>query len=136
MTDLSPAVPGGFVPAERGSPVLDALGGFLRHRDDPLRFGFAVTGPKLNRRGLLHGGVIATLGDVVIGRVLATLTDPPVPLVTVNLACDLVGSAREGDWVEIVVSPTKTGRRLRAGGATFANGRVVATVSGLFLPVA
>jgi acyl-coenzyme A thioesterase PaaI-like protein len=125
----------GFVPYERPSPLLTAIGGFLRHRDDPLRAGFLVEAPKTNARGLLHGGVIAAVGDVVIGHALAVRRDPPAPLITVNLSCDLVGAAEDGAWVDIAVVPTRSGRRLAAGTATFtAEGRVIANVSALFMP--
>ena len=131
MTDARP----GFVPYERSSPLLTAIGRFLRHRDDPLRAGFLVEEPKTNARGLLHGGVIAAVGDVVIGHALAVRTEPPAPLITVNLSCDMVGAAKDGDWVDIAVVPTRTGRRLAAGPATFtANGRVIANVTALFMP--
>lgn len=124
----------GYVAWNRPSPLLTALGGFRIDPDDPLRAGFVVEGAKMNARGLLHGGVIATLGDVTIGHALATRSDPPTPLVTVNLSCDLFGSAREGDWVDITVTPTRLGRRLASGTATFATSRPIATVTALFMP--
>ncbi|MFG2004392.1 PaaI family thioesterase [Spirillospora sp. NPDC048911] len=123
-----------FIPWHRPSPLLTALGGFQRHPTDPLRAGFTVAGPKMNARGLLHGGVIATIGDVAIGHALAVQSDPPTPLVTVNLSCDILGTAREGEWVEIAISPTRVGRRLAAGTARFSTGHVVATVTALFMP--
>lgn len=125
----------GFVPWHRPSPLITAIGGFSRHPDDPLRAGFTVEGPKMNARGLLHGGVIATIGDVVIGHALAVQTDPPARLVTINLSCDLLGTAREGEWVDITVTPTRVGRKLASGTATFTTGRVIANVTGLFMPV-
>lgn len=125
----------GFVPWDRPSPLLTAIDGFSRHADDPLRAGFAVDGPKLNGRGFLHAGVVATIGDVVIGSALARRSDPPARLVTVNLSCDLLGTAHEGDWVDVAVTPTRVGRRLAAGVAEFAVGpRTIARVTGLFLP--
>lgn len=123
-----------FVPWDRPSPLLSAIGGFARHSDDPLRAGFTVDGPKMNARGFLHGGVIATIGDVVIGHALAVQTDPPTPLVTINLSCDLLGMAREGEWVEIAVTPTRVGRKLASGTATFTTTRVIAKVTALFIP--
>jgi acyl-coenzyme A thioesterase PaaI-like protein len=125
-----------FVPYDRPSPLLTAIGGFARHVSDPLRAGFAVDGPKTNARGFLHGGVIAAIGDVTIGHALAVQTDPPSPLVTVNLSCDLLGVAREGEWVDVTVTPTRVGRRLAAGTATFTTTRPVATVTALFMPAA
>ncbi|MFA1550568.1 PaaI family thioesterase [Actinomadura chokoriensis] len=123
-----------FVPWHRPSPLLTAIGGFFRHGTDPLKAGFTVDGPKTNARGFLHGGVIAAIGDVAIGHALAVRTDPPTGYVTVNLSCDLLGTAREGEWVDIAVTPTRAGRRLAAGTATFTTSRVVASVTALFMP--
>lgn len=125
-----------YIPWDRPSPLLDALGGFLRHPTDPLRYGFTVDDPKTNARGRLHAGAIAAVGDVVIGHQVARLgPGEPTPLVTVNLACDLVGSAGSGDWVDVVVSPTRRGRRLGAGTAAFRVGdRPIAHVTALFVP--
>jgi len=50
-------------------------------------------------------------------------------------ACDLLGTAHLGDWVDIEVVPTRVGRRLAAGRATFRAGdRAIATASALFVP--
>jgi acyl-coenzyme A thioesterase PaaI-like protein len=83
--------PEDFVPWDHPSPVLDALGGFLRHGADPLRIGFVVGGSKVNARGLLHAGVLATIADVSIGHALAASTEPRTPLLTVSLTCDYTG---------------------------------------------
>ena len=114
--------------------MLDAIGGFLVDPDDRHRAAFVVDRPKVNARGFLHGGVIATIGDVVIGHALADAADPPLLLVTVNVSCDLLGVAQLGDWVEIVVTPTRVGRRLAAGTASFRTDRPIATVTALFMP--
>ena len=127
--------PADLVPWDRPSPLLDALGGFLHHPDDPHRAGFRVEGPKVNARGLLHAGTIATIADVVIGHAVARRTDPPTPLVTIQLSCDLLGAARQGDWVDVAVGSARLGRRLGSGTATLAvDGRELARVSALFLP--
>jgi hypothetical protein len=44
-------VPEGFIPWDHPSPVLDALGGFLRHDTDPLRIGFVVCSSRRRRWG-------------------------------------------------------------------------------------
>lgn len=123
-----------FVPWSRPSPLFDAIGGFQQHEHDPLHFGFVVEGPKLNARGFLHAGVVASIGDAVIGHSLATRSDPTARLVTINLSCDLLASAHQGEWVDIVVAPTHAGRRLGSGMATFSTERTVARVTGLFVP--
>ena len=128
------AVPPGYVPWSHPSPLLDAIGGFLQAADDPLRAGFVVDRPKCNARGFLHAGAISTIADVTIGHALAASTDPPSRFVTVNLSCDLLGTAQLGEWVDVVVTPTRVGRRLAAGTATLSTHRVVATVTALFVP--
>lgn len=133
MTDVMPSVPPGFVPWPHPSPLLDAIGGFWQADDDPLRAGFVVDGPKCNARGFLHAGVVAAIADVTIGHALAASTEPPSRYVTVNLSCDLLGTAQLGEWVEVEVTPTRAGRRLAAGAATLRTGRVVATVTALFM---
>lgn len=133
MSDV--AAPVDFEPWPYPSPVLDMLGPFWVHRQDPLRVGFHVDDNKLNARGFLHAGVIATIADVVIGYTLAATTDPPTPLVTVNLSCDYIGSADAGAWVNGQVAPMRVGRRLATGTAVFTAGnRTIANVRGLYLP--
>lgn len=123
-----------MIPWPHRSPLLDAIGGLEYDPAQPTRLGFRVEGAKLNRRGFLHGGAISSIADVVLGYGLATLTDPPTDLITINLSCDYLGAAREGEWVDITVSPTRLGRRLAAATAVFATDRPIATVSGLFMP--
>lgn len=128
-------VPEDFIPWDHPSPVLDALGGFLRHGTDPLRIGFAVEGSKVNARGLLHAGVLATIADASIGHALAASTEPRTPLLTINLSCDYTGSAPTGAWVEATIEPGRVGRRLADGSAVFSvDGRTICTCRGLFLP--
>ncbi len=128
------AVPPGYVEWPHRSPLLDALGGFVCHRSDPLVAGFEVTEPKCNARGFLHAGAVAAIADVTIGHALAASTDPPSRLVTINLACDLVGTATLGQWVELRVIPVRVGRRLASGTATLSTDRPIATVTALFVP--
>jgi len=133
MTDA--AVPSGFDRWPHPSPVLERLGSFWQHRDDPLLIGFPVDEDKCNARGFLHAGVVAAFADVAIGHALARSADPPVSLVTVNLNCDYLGVAERGTWVEGRIRPVRLGRRMGTGDCTFtADGRLVAVARGLFMP--
>lgn len=123
-----------FVPWDRPSPLVTAIGGFSRDPDDPLHVGFTVDGPKMNARGFLHAGVISIIGDVAVGHALAAQTDPPTHLLTINLSCDFLGTARADEWVDVTITPTRLGRRLAAGTATFTTTRVIARVNALFMP--
>jgi len=130
-----PTLPEDFEPWQHPSPVLDALGSLASHRTDPLRSGFRVTPTKLNGRGFLHGGVVAVLADVCIGHTLGRLATAGQRYLTVNLTCELLGTAHLDDWVDVVIDPSKLGRRLGAGSATFTNGdRTIATAHALFVP--
>jgi acyl-coenzyme A thioesterase PaaI-like protein len=125
-----------YVPWTRPSPLLDAIGGFLQHATDPAKIAFDVDAPKVNARGFLHTGVVASVADVAIGHLLSNLSDPPARLVTINLSCDLLGSAGLGDRVSGLVKATRVGRRLAAGEAVFSTDRVIARVTALFVPAA
>jgi uncharacterized protein (TIGR00369 family) len=114
--------------------MLEAIGGFRCRPDDQHRVGFVVDRTKLNARGLLHAGVIPAVADAAIGHALAATADPPTPLVTVSLSCTYLGTAHIDDWVDGEITPTRVGRRLAAGTATFNTARVIATVTALFVP--
>jgi acyl-coenzyme A thioesterase PaaI-like protein len=125
-----------FVPWSHPSPVLTAMGSFEQDPDDPLRIGFLVGANKVNARGFLHAGAVAAIADAAIGHALASGIEPPRGLVTINLCCDLLGTAHLGDWVDGTVTPTRNGRRLEAGSVLFTTDRPIATVTALFVPTA
>ena len=128
---------GSFVPFGHPSPMLDHLGDLRRHATDSTRFGFLVDEPKLNGRRLLHAGAVSTIADVVIGHALAAMGERPARYVTTSLDVHFVGTGREGDWVEVTVSPVRIGRRLAVGMATFTvAGRTVGFATAAFMPPA
>jgi len=70
MRNTSAAVPPGFGPILRSSPVLDALGGFMsRGEGEQLEIGLLVGPNHLNARGRLHGGVEFVFGNLRDGGV-------------------------------------------------------------------
>ncbi|KII14409.1 PaaI family thioesterase [Phaeobacter sp. S60] len=89
----------------------------------------------LNRNGLLHGGIVATLMDVVCGNTASqhfdALAHPPV--VTVSLTLSYVTAARTGR-VEATAKATGGGASLAyvAGELVDSGGQVLATASGVF----
>jgi uncharacterized protein (TIGR00369 family) len=111
--DAAGAVPEGFGPIFRSSPVLDALGGFLSAGSaGSLRIGLRVGPPHLNSRGSLHGGVTATLADVGMGYLLAFGHERPRRLVTASLTLDYVDGAAAGAFVEVRLRSVDEGRQL------------------------
>lgn len=133
-TEPTTPVPAGFGPIFRTSPVLEALGNFYsRGSGQGLEIGLLVSERHANGRGLLHGGVAATLADIGMGYLLAYSSDPPSKRVTVSLTLDYIGSAAIGDWVEVrLESIEKTGRMAFVGGALRVDERVIARIRAVF----
>lgn len=89
----------------------------------------------LNRHGILHGGMAATLLDVVCGNTASQFFDPEghAPLVTVSLNISYVAAAKGGR--------VKALAQAKGGGASVAHiygelldeeGRLLATATGIF----
>ncbi|XP_068217937.1 acyl-coenzyme A thioesterase 13-like isoform X2 [Palaemon carinicauda] len=64
-----------------------------------------------NRGGTLHGGLTATLVDVVSTAALMT-TEKAVPGVSVDLNVSYISAAQEGDSIVINADTLKVGRTL------------------------
>ncbi|MBF6990801.1 PaaI family thioesterase [Cupriavidus sp. IK-TO18] len=107
-------VPEGFV-------ALDKLGGYMANfgrlyihaerRTLAVRIGEC----HLNNLGIPHGGMLATLADMAIGKMMSLETGQSKQAVTVNLSLDYLDSGRLGDWLEARVDFEKLGSRLRYG---------------------
>ena len=106
-------VPVGFRPIERASPFIDLIGPlYERRRDGAVALGLRIEGKHANRRGICHGGVLATLADVALGYSMGVTTESKSSLVTASLTIDYAGSAKVGDWVEARVEVQRVGSRL------------------------
>jgi len=134
---MTSTIPADFVPLFRTSPFLDTVGPlFYKGAGAELSVGFHVATKHTNGRGTLHGGVVATVGDIALGYALATATDPPTSALTTSLSVDFLDSASVGDWVETRVDFQKLGGRLAFANAYFHVGdKRIARASGVFLVV-
>ena len=107
------AVPEGFKPLFRSSPVIDLIGPvYSKGEGADLVLGLRVEQKHCNMRGGLHGGIVATLADIALGYTIAFSTSPPTGLITANLSLDFAGTAKIGDWLEARVDVQKKGSRL------------------------
>ncbi len=110
-------IPAGFEPLQRTSPFSALVGPLHTKGEGAGRvIGLLVEDKHCNSRGIVHGGLLATLADLALGYTIAFLSNPPKSAVMASLTIDYVGSARVGDWLEVHTDFQKSGGRL-----TFAN---------------
>jgi uncharacterized protein (TIGR00369 family) len=110
---MNNTIPAGFKPIEHLGHYLTLLGPFYWKKDDgPLVVGVRIDERHTNTRGIVHGGMLATLADSALGIVLYNSRTPPQPIVTVSLTTDFIESAHPGDWVEGHVDILRVGSRL------------------------
>ena len=109
--------PPGFVLSERGSPYTEMIGPLYDLHDlpgDPEHCrGFRVLEGHLNNAGIIHGGMMMSFADTVLGRAAGSVGSGSA--VTVHMTTDFLGPAHLGDWVEgraKIMRQTRTRKRL------------------------
>ena len=134
MNTTNSDVPEGFGPLFRTSPLLDALGPFYgKGAGAELTIGLRVAEKHTNSRGGVHGGVLATIGDVALGYTMASSPDRPRSALTASLTIDYVGSAKVGDWIEAHVTVQRMGVHLAFASCNLQCGqKLVLRASGVF----
>lgn len=132
-------IPEGFAPHYRKSPVTDPWEPlYSRRNGNNVEIGLRLAAPHCNSRGLMHGGVIATLADNAMGLSCGavyekTFGEAGAGLVTVSLNVDYVASAKVGDWVEVRPRVVKAGRSMGFVEAlVMAQGAAIARASATF----
>lgn len=128
------AIPEGFTPLTRSSPLLDLLGPiYTRGSGLQLEIGLRTDPRHANGRGTLHGGVLATLADVGMGYAMAFSSDPPLPLITASMTLDYLSAVQIDEWLEVRVEHSKKGRQLAfATVGLHVGDRMVARASAVF----
>lgn len=98
------------------------------------RLGIVVGEAHCNSRGMLHGGVIATLADNACGLTLGmALGAGKQGIVTTSLAVDYVGATALGQWLEIVPRVVKVGKSSGVIDALIlADGEIIARANASF----
>lgn len=104
-------------------------------RDGSCRVVLDLEPRHLNRNGMLHGGIVAMLLDVVCGNTASAFfdRDSHPALVTVSLTTNFVAAARQGR-VTATAEVTGGGRKLAyvSGMLRDENGAVLASATGIF----
>jgi uncharacterized protein (TIGR00369 family) len=103
-------IPEGFEPHFRKSPFTDPWEPLYSKRTDKaVIMGLRLAKPHTNGRGLIHGGLIASLADNAMGYSCAQQMGNASSLVTISLAVDFVGAAKVGQWLAVESDVIKTG---------------------------
>jgi uncharacterized protein (TIGR00369 family) len=106
-------VPEGFERLKRGGPYMASLGPmYLRREPGKILIAMRMGDRHANMRGIVHGGMLASLADSSLGLGLALSCEHRHSFVTVNLSTDFIGAARPGDWVEAHVNIARIGSRV------------------------
>jgi uncharacterized protein (TIGR00369 family) len=112
MTTAITDIPAGFEPHFRKSPFTDPWEPLYSKRTDKaVIMGLRLAKPHTNARGLIHGGLIASLADNAMGYSCGQVArlGAASSLVTIGLAVDFVGAAQLGQWLAVEPEVIKTG---------------------------
>jgi acyl-coenzyme A thioesterase PaaI-like protein len=105
---------------------------WARREGDVWVNGFLVTDKHLNFRRNLHGGMLATFADSVLGRMVFNAVKPR-PSATIQLDMQYVAPVRLGDFVEGRGEIIRvTGSLVFVAGRFSVGSRVVATANGVW----
>jgi len=107
---MTTEIPEGFEPHFRKSPFTEPWEPlYSKKTDKAVVMGLRLAKPHTNARGLIHGGLIASLADNAMGYSCAQATNWTTSFVTISLAVDFIGSANVGQWLAIESDVIKTG---------------------------
>ena len=132
--DISREIPQGFEPHYRKSPLTDPWEPLYSKRTDrAVIIGLRLAKPHTNGRGLIHGGLIATLADNAMGHSCGQQLRGASSLVTISLAVDFIGPAQVGQWLAVETDVIRTGRTICfAQSLIKADDTVIARANGTF----
>jgi len=131
LTATPAPIPSGFaLAAGAGGGFHRMAGPVWRHADG--RTGLVVEDRHLNPIGITDGGFLMTLADHSCGFAIFQAADS-TRAVTVSLACDFMGSAKAGDWIECRPSITRKTKSLVFAGAEITEGaRILLVAHGIW----
>jgi uncharacterized protein (TIGR00369 family) len=131
---MTEAIPDGFEPHFRKSPFTDPWElSDARSTERSVHMGLRLAKAHTNARGLIHGGLIASLADNAMGYSCAQATGWTTSFVTISLAVDFVGSAEIGQWLAVECDVIRTGSTICfAQSLIKADGVVIARANATF----
>src|SRR6201989_835173 len=134
MTTTTIDIPAGFEPHFRKAPFTDPWEPlYSKKTDKAVIMGLRLARPHTNARGLIHGGLIASLADNAMGYSCAQAMGWAPSLVTISLAGGYVGAAEIGQWLAVESTVIKTGSTICfAQSLIKADDTVIARANGTF----
>lgn len=133
--DDSTDAPPGWSRHTRSSPAIAAWEPIYARTEDRLfRLGIRIAERHCNSRGLLHGGVVATLADNAMGLTLGLALDGATQgILTQSITIDYIGAGKLGQWFEITPRLVHAGQRSGVVDALLtADGEVVGRANASF----
>ncbi len=125
-------IPDGFDVCSMDDGDFGRAQGQLFWSHDRRRFAFRVENRHRNENGVIHGGMLMTLADQVLGLTVVRALDNN-PAATVSLNCDFIDGARPGDLIEGEARVTRITRSLVfVQGSLHCGDRLLLTASGLW----
>ena len=107
---MTETIPAGFEPHFRKSPFTDPWEPLYSKRTEKaVHLGLRLAKPHTNSRGLIHGGLIASLADNAMGYSCAQAMGWNASLLTISLSVDYTGSAEIGQWLAVECEVIRTG---------------------------
>jgi uncharacterized protein (TIGR00369 family) len=131
------APPAGFTAIEDPGPFAEHVGPLYAGDDDGNggpAVGLRAAHAHANHGGAVHGGLLATLCDIAIGRAVRAQADGEISrAVTVSLTIDYLAAAKPGAWLEAHVEVEKLGSLLAFADCSLtADGREIVRARAVF----
>lgn len=126
--------PEGFHLYPETSPFLERVGPlFLKMEGMKPIIGLRIGAHHCNNKNTAHGGLIATLADISLGKTAGWSQEPRVPLLTTSLTIDYLGAARLDDWIEAETDFNRVGSDIAFANCYIMSGdRHLARASGVY----
>lgn len=100
--------------------------------DGGLLFKFKPEQRHLNGGGVVHGGMLMTFADLVLGHAVWDATDM-APCTTMSMNCDFVAAGKLGEWIEGSAKITrKTRSVVFVQGELTSGGKTVLAATGIW----
>ena len=130
---MAASVPEGFETMALAGEFAHTVGPFYQKRTaGGWRFGMLAEPRHTNPAGVVHGGVLITFLDHVLGKLVWDALKGEIAA-TVSLNADLLAAAKPGDWIEAEGKITRRTRSLVfIRGRAYLGDKAIATASGVW----